>query len=491
MATSCRPRRSGLSLDIPNGRHKANRGRRYLSGQEGSAEIDKGFVGRLRILLLAPDAHPEAICGPLIAYSQAQALGRLHDVTIVVRPSGEEALRRTQGSIRSVEVIRLPLVDRMYVWSIRRIFRNNYNNQALHAFSYPLSVVFEWQAWRQIRARIMAGEFDIVLRLLPVSTVTPSPFAFFLRNGPVPFVIGPVNGGLPWPAGFRQAKIQNGWIAGFRRLYRFLPFARSTYRCASAVIVGSSHTYAELRTHREKLFFLPENGVDCSLCPGALRRREPDAKLDLVFAGSLIPLKACDLALQGAAPLLRDGLARFTVIGDGPERGRLEKLAKSLGIEKAVSFCGFLRHDEVMQRLRSADVLVFPSIRDFGAGVVFEALALGVVPVVADFGGPGDIVHRGVGCKVHLTNETEVVSQIEETLRGFARDKDGLDRLRRQGVSYARELFSWDAKAQTLTTIMRWALGQGPKPNLPPPKMLRLEREPHARSTKGEAGDGS
>jgi glycosyltransferase involved in cell wall biosynthesis len=321
----------------------------------------------------------------------------------------------------------------------------------------------------------MAGEFDVVLRLLPISSIMPSPFAFYLRNGPVPFVIGPVNGGLPWPPGFRQASQQHVWISDLRCLYRFLPFARSTYRRAAAIIGASSQTCAELAAYREKLFFLPENGVDRSLCSGTVRGRERSDKLELIFIGSLIPLKACDLGLRGAASLLRADLARFTVVGDGPERSRLEQLARSLGIDNAVSFCGSLSHSDAMQRLRSADVLVFPSLREFGGGVVFEALALGVVPVVADFGGPGDIVNPGVGCKVALTSETDVVSQIGEILRSFAQDRDRLDRLRHQGASYARECLNWDAKAHTLTSIMHWALRQGPKPDLPPPKMLRLE----------------
>jgi len=76
---------------------------------------------------------------------------------------------------------------------------------------------------------------------------------------------------------------------------------------------------------------------------------------------------------------------------------------------------------------------------------------------------------------VPLTNETDVVSQIEQILRSFARTGIVLTDLRRQGVSYAQESLSWDAKAQTLTSIMHWALRQGPKPNLPPPKLLRLE----------------
>src|SRR5439155_15934544 len=39
---------------------------------------------------------------------------------------------------------------------------------------------------------IMAGDFDVVLRLLPISSVLPSLFGFFLRRGPIPFVIGPI-----------------------------------------------------------------------------------------------------------------------------------------------------------------------------------------------------------------------------------------------------------------------------------------------------------
>lgn len=431
------------------------------------------MTGRLRILVLAQRANPEYICGPLIAYSQAQALGRLHDVTLVVGVDNAEAVRRKQGTLSAVEAVRIPWLDRIYSWSIERVFKHNYNNQLLQAFMRPMSLFFEWQAWRQTKKRIKNGEFDVVLRLLPVSMVSLSPFGFFLRNGSVPFLVGPVNGSLPWPAGFKQSQIQNKWVAsGLRFLYPLVPFGRSTYRRAAAIMAGSSHTYAELSAHRDKLFFLPENGIELSMCSTGARSRRRGAKLELIFVGSLIPLKACDLAMQGAASLLRSGLARFTLVGDGPERSRLEQLAKTLGIENEVVFRGWLKHDEAMQELESADILLFPSIRDFGGGVVFEALAHGVVPIVSDFGGPGDTVNPEVGCKVSLTNESDVVSQIEQILQSLARDNGRLDQLRTQGVSYARDHLSWDAKAHAITSIMRWALRQGPKPSLPPPKIL-------------------
>jgi glycosyltransferase involved in cell wall biosynthesis len=417
---------------------------------------------------------------PYVTYSHAAALAHLHDVTLVVGKPSEDRTRRAKAPFRTIEAVPMPLLDPIYAWSLRRIFKYNFDTQVLTAFGYPFSLAFEWRAWRQLRRRIFAREFDVVLRIMPMTPVLPSPFAFFLRKGPIPFVIGPLNGGLPWPPGFSQLDNQKEWVSNLRNLYRYLPFARSTYRYAAAIIAASSQTYSEFTEYTDKLFFVPEPGIARSLCYGDSRSPNPRGKLELIFVGGLVPRKACDLALRAAAPLLRSNLARFTVVGDGPERDRLEQLAKSLGIEKAVSFHGWLSHAEVLKRLRSADVFVFPSLRDNGAGVVFEALGTGAVPVVADFGGPGDIVYPDVGYKVALTTENDIVAQIEKILTELARDRIRLEQLRRQGMAYVRERLTWDAKAQTVARVLHWVLHRGPKPDLQPPKRL------HSRRTEGK-----
>jgi glycosyltransferase involved in cell wall biosynthesis len=424
----------------------------------------------IHILLLAPGSNPDGITTSLEAYSHSEALARLHAVTLVIRRGDEAGVRRKQAPFYAIEAISLPWLDRIYAWSLRWIFKNNYRSQVLTAFSYIFCLAFEWRAWRRMRTRILAGDFDVVLRLAPITSVLPSPFAFFLQRGPIPFVIGPINGGLPWPPGFSQAERQKEWISNLRNLYRFMPFARSTYRNAAAIIAGSSQTYAEFVAYREKLFFVPENGISRSFLAGAPRSSRREEKLELVFVGALVPYKACDLALRAAASLLQRDLARFTIVGDGPEQGRLQQLTRSLGIDKVVSFCGWLRHGETMQHLRAADVFVFPSIHEFGGAVVVEALAMGAVPVVVDFGGPGDTVHPEVGFKVPLTNENDVVFQIEKVLAKLAREPDLIDRLQQRGMSYARENFTWDAKARAVTQVLRWAVRRGPKPDLPPPK---------------------
>jgi glycosyltransferase involved in cell wall biosynthesis len=434
---------------------------------------------RLRILLLAPDCNPESVTTPQIAYAHAAALANLHDVTLVVREANLEACRRGGAGFRSIVPVRLPGLDELYRWAIRRVFKYDYGRQSLTAATYPLQVAFEWRAWRLLKPRIHSGEFDVVLRILPIVAVLPSPFAFLLRKGPIPFVLGPLNGGLPWPTGFPQLDMQRReagyWVAHLRNLYRRLPFASSTYSDAAAIIAGSSHTYAEFARFRDKLFFVTgENGVDPTRFAGLARQPASTASiLRLIFVGRLIPLKACDLALRASADLLRTGRAQFTIVGDGPERARLENLARELGVDHAVTFTGWVTPDAALARFASADVLVFPSLREFGGAVIFEALGMGAVPVVADFGGPGDIVVDEVGYRIALTNEEQFLRGLTEVLSRLASDPQHLEALRRKGMDYARNQLTWEGKARSVSQVLEWVVGSGPKPVLLPPAARR------------------
>ena len=229
-----------------------------------------------------------------------------------------------KGAFHNIEVVRMPWLERLYAWGLRRIFKYNLDSQLLTGFLYPFALAFEWRAWRQLRRRIFAGEFDVVLRILPMTLVLPSPFAYFLRKGPIPFVLGPIQGGLRSAPGFSQPdEVEN---VRLRKLHRFLPFARSTYRHAAAIIAAVSHMRSQFAAYSDKLFFIPENGIDRSLCVAESRRPEPGAKLQLIFVGGLVRRKATYVGLRAAAPILRNGTAHFTLIGDGPERGNLEEL---------------------------------------------------------------------------------------------------------------------------------------------------------------------
>ena len=91
-------------------------------------------------------------------------------------------MRRPKAPFRTIEVVRMPLLERILAWGFRNIFRSNHDGQLLTAFRVPFAWPLNFFAWRQLRHRILAGEFDVVLRLMPMPAVLPSPFALFLRK---------------------------------------------------------------------------------------------------------------------------------------------------------------------------------------------------------------------------------------------------------------------------------------------------------------------
>lgn len=112
----------------------------------------------------------------------------------------------------------------------------------------------------------------------------------------------------------------------------------------------------------------------------------------IVFLGRLVSDKGIDLLLQAFAQLRSPGW-HLTIIGDGPERGPLELLAKELGISDSVKFSGALQGDPLARELNRHELMVIPSRWREPFGVVaLEGLACGCVVLASDGGGLPDAV---------------------------------------------------------------------------------------------------
>jgi glycosyltransferase involved in cell wall biosynthesis len=231
-------------------------------------------------------------------------------------------------------------------------------------------------------------------------------------------------------------------------------------KATAAILVGSRHTESEIpAAYREKCIYLPENAIDparFNLTAG----QETDLPLRGCFVGRLVPYKGPDMALEAAAPLLADGRLVLDMVGDGPMLADLRALAGRLGVAGAVTFHGNVPHAEVQRILGAANLLVFPSIREFGGGVVLEAMALGVVPLVVDYAGPGELVTGETGLKVPIGPRAAIVAAVRAALEGVAANPAGLPALGRAAQGKAMSHFTWPAKAAQVAEVYDWVLGR-------------------------------
>jgi glycosyltransferase involved in cell wall biosynthesis len=329
---------------------------------------------------------------------------------------------------------------------------------ALSSLSY---YYFEHLVWLRFGERLRAGRFDVVHRLTPLNPVTPSLMATWCRRIGVPFVLGPLNGGVPWPRGFDAARRrEREWLSYIRNAYRLLPGYRSTLRDAAALIIGSRDTLLQVPpSSRARCIYIPENAVDPGRFPDD-SPRPASPRLRVVFLGRLVPYKGPDMLIEAAAPLIREGRLELTLVGDGPERGNLERQIRDSVVGAGVRLTGWVDQTEVHRHLAEADVLAFPSIREFGGAVALEAMISGAVPIVMNYGGTGELVTASTGYLLEMGDRAAIVGQLRNVFVNVAADPAQLVPRRRAGVRRVRARFTWAAKAAQVREVYEWVLGR-------------------------------
>ena len=198
-------------------------------------------------------------------------------------------------------------------------------------------------------------------------------------------------------------------------------------------------------------------GVDASwYAPDATVARA-DAPTFL-YVGRLKRYKGVEIALRALA-LARASRADLVleVAGQGDDRRRLERLARSLGIAAGVWFLGFVTEEEKRRRLRRAWALVFPSPKE-GWGISnMEAAACGTPALASDSPGLRESVQDGETGFLVTHGDAHALAQ---RMLALAADPALVARLGRGGRAFAERL-SWERAARATEAHLQRVIAQG------------------------------
>ena len=153
----------------------------------------------------------------------------------------------------------------------------------------------------------------------------------------------------------------------------------------------------------------------------------------LMTMGRLVPaerFKGFDEVLELLPTLAQEmGDLAYLIVGDGPDRMRLEEKARRLGVQRRCAFTGFVSEDEKAEHYRLADAFVMPSQGEGFGIVLLEAMACGIPVVASRADGTREAVQNGtLGVLVDPTDPNDIKRGIAEALtrpRGIV--PDGLD----------------------------------------------------------------
>ena len=409
-----------------------------------------------RTLLIAEAANPEWASVPLEGWSLSVALAKITDAHIVTHVRNRDAINRA-GLIEGRDFTAID--NEKFAAPLSKFSRRLSGGAGkgwttIMALSSLAYYSFESEIWRRLGARISAHEFDIVHRITPLSPTSQSPIAKRLAKHNVPFVIGPLNGGVPWPKNFIDRQhAEREWLSHVRWLYKLMPYYRSTRRHSAAIIAGSKYTYGELpRWTKEKCVYIPENGVDIARFQNP-RTRAASLPLKAAFVGRLVPYKGADMLLEATTEFLKKGQLELHIIGDGPQKAFLETMVDQLNVQSSVHFHGWIPHTKVQETLRVCDFMALPSIREFGGAVVVESMALGVTPIVADYAGPSELVDDDTGIRVAFHDKQSLIEGMRRAIGNVIRSPKILDKFGTAGREKVLRQLTWKAKAHQIVNV--------------------------------------
>ncbi len=198
---------------------------------------------------------------------------------------------------------------------------------------------------------------------------------------------------------------------------------------AAEVIIATTQSYANespyLKRYSDKIVVIP-NGINVDEVTTPLTREESRKRLGLpadvpiiLFFGSLVQYKGPDILLK-AFKRINDEFSNAELIfaGRGPMLSELSNLSKELGVEKHVTFAGFVEDDLKPLYYKASDIFCLPSTtmaESFGI-VNLEAMAAGIPIVASDLGGIPDIVQDGVNGLLARPGEFESLADALRSL---------------------------------------------------------------------------
>ncbi|MFT4111125.1 glycosyltransferase family 4 protein [Silvibacterium sp.] len=315
-----------------------------------------------------------------------------------------------------------------------------------------------------VRDLVTSESVDVVHQPIPVSPRFPS----LMHGVGAPVVIGPMNGGMDYPAPFRHAEsaFSRIAIAVGRSLSDLFNQWLSGKPKAEVLLVANERTRLALPAGmRGKVIELPENGVHLGTW-SANGKNTADAELPpkprFVFIGRLVDWKGLDMAIEALSRLPEGELV---IIGDGNMREAWKQAGERLGISDRILFAGWLPQAECAPILHASLALVLPSIYECGGAVVLEAMASGIPVIATKWGGPADYLDSSCGFLVEPSSREAIVQGFAAAMQQLIGQPELRDRLGRNGRERVGQYFDWEKKIDLILEIYRQAGSTGTRPS--------------------------
>ncbi len=401
----------------------------------------------MKILLSAYACEPNRGTEPGVGWNTAISLTQYHQIWVFTSNTHRVAIEAELAvhPIENLQFVYLDPLGWVYDWSQEG--KKVTWDVHLH---YYLWQIYAYFVGRSLHRNV---DFDLVHHLTYGKYSAPS-FLSFLS---IPFCWGPIGGAESAPKSFWQdfslrARTYEVFRGLSQRVGELDPFVSLTARQSRLTWCKAEDTAKRMRElGSQNVSVMVESGLRLEEITTLASYPMPTAEpIRFISMGRLLHWKGFHLGVQAFAKAALPN-AEYWILGEGPERDRLQILADDLGIAHQLKFFGNLPRDEGLSKLGECHVLVHPSLHDSGGWVCLEGMAAGRPIICLDLGGPGIQVTSETGFKILAHNPDQAVQELAEAMTRLAQDAHLRMQMGQAGQSLIAKSYNWEAKAKVLT----------------------------------------
>ena len=275
------------------------------------------------------------------------------------------------------------------------------------------------------------------------------------------FVWGPTSAGVSLP---RYLTKNFSWKSRLKEVAQrwmkwLLPLNmgfRRRCRCAEIILCKTDETIECVpRKWRHKCVQMTDVAVEPhDASRYMMPKRYDETKVNYVATGTLVGWRTMDVLLEAwiNSQLLTLN-SQLTIVGDGPERGRLEGLIERLGIQDSVRLVGQVDMETYYSYIAQADVVVNPCFREGAVTVSFDSMAMGKPLVCFDTGGYTHSFEPEYSRVIKgVTSREEAVERLAQAMAELA-DKELCAKMGAEAKRRSEEL-SWEKRGEVFSAIL-------------------------------------
>lgn len=376
---------------------------------------------RKKILINAYTISPYRGSEASVAWNHVKNMSQVYNLVVFYGCSGEY-MGDNQDLPRWLESNKLENVEFVFVEPSKvSKFLTKLNKKGFIYAHYPAFKLWQKRVYKYAKEYLKRNNnVAMIHQLGPIGYREPG----YLWKFVLPYMWGPIGGFNNAPQCLLPLLSRQGRIKHYIRSVTNWWAMNHGCRVRKAMnranlVVGATSECADMikKLYHKERIYVAENCIDREI--GLNFDKFNANKFHIIFVGRIDANKAVILQIKALAKLKERNDWIFDIVGDGSERGALEKFCKQNDIEDKVCFHGFVKRNEAIELFKNAHLHIITSVSEGNPTTIWEAMSYGVPTLTLDHCGMRDTINENNGIKIQIADVETVVDEIADVINNF------------------------------------------------------------------------